>query len=122
MNLCPRISLLGLHLVPFISLALQDISGRIREWSNKDTYFDDMRFLDKIVWENAESDHIAHDAYCCEQFPHTRSFPTKRYSNYQHVGQRFDGQDNPRMSDIDGLVRDVATPQECRRNPNWVFG
>jgi len=82
----------------------------------------DMQFLAKVIWPIVEPDHIAHDAYCCEKFLHTRPFPTKRYSNYQHVGQVFDSQDQPRVSDIDGLTRDVPTPQVCRKTLDWVFG
>lgn len=105
-----------------VSFSLQDIGGRIQEWSNKGAYWQDMTFLATIVWPIVEPDHIAHDAYCCERFRHTRPLPTKRYSNYQHVGQVFDSHDQPRMEDIDRLIRDVAIPRACRLTTDWVFG
>jgi hypothetical protein len=92
------------------SCYLQNISSLIHEWSNKGEYLQDMRFLGEIVWPIVEHDHIAHDAYCCEKFRDTRPFSTKRYLNYQHVGQVFDSHDQPRMDDIDNFM------------PDWVFG
>ena len=88
---------------------LQNISSLMHEWSNKGEYLQDMRFLAEIVWPIVE-----HDAYCCEKFRDTRPFPTKRYLNYQHVGQVFDSHDQPRMDDIDKFIRGEATPPPCR--------
>ena len=39
------------------------------------------------VWPFARLSHLSHDAYSCARFPDTRSFPSPRPRNYQHVGQ-----------------------------------
>lgn len=101
---------------------LQNISSLIHEWSNKGEYLQDMQFLAKVIWPIVEHDYVAHDAYSCEEFRDTRPFPTKRYSNYQHVGQLFDSHDRPRMDDINKFIRGVATPPPCRTTTDWVFG
>lgn len=65
---------------------------------------------------------LSHDSYCCLRFPNAKGFPTKRPYNYQHVGQVFDENDQPRISDIEGFIRGVETPAQCRRKPKWQFG
>ena len=79
----------------------QDMKGLMEAWSNKGEYFQDMAFLTDVVWSLVQDRQLSHDAYCCTQFPYTVPFPTKRYSNYQHVGQVFDHDNQPRMTDVD---------------------
>merc|ERR550514_751899 len=54
-----------------------------RVWS---PYYDDLNFLNAYVWPLVEGKQIGHDAYSCTHWPNSRSFPTKRPDDYQHVG------------------------------------
>jgi hypothetical protein len=53
----------------------------------KDEYMADINFLRETVWPLVQGAQMAHDAYCCDQFPLTEPFPTQRRRDYQHVGQ-----------------------------------
>ena len=94
----------------------------IKSWNEKSKYGGDLRFLCRVVWPLIKNDQLAHDAYTCKEYPNSLPFPTKRPENYQHVGQVFDENDNPRMGDIDGFIRGREVPAECRRQPDWVYG
>ena len=65
---------------------------------------------------------VRENAYSCERFPGSTSFPTPRPRNYQHVGQVFDAEERSRQSDIDGFIRGVEAPIACRRRPEWIHG
>ena len=82
----------------------------------------DLHFLQSKVWPEIKDKQLSHDAYCCDRYPNTKPFPTRRYKNYQHVGQVFDGEDHPRMMDIDGFIRGVPVPGKCRKNTDWIYG
>lgn len=62
----------------------------------RDEYAADLHFLEDQVWPDIKHIHIAHDSYCCDRYPNTKPFPTRRAPTYQHVGQVFDGEGNPR--------------------------
>ena len=99
----------------------QDIAGRMAHWSRKSTYGEDMDFLNQNIWPLIREEQFSHDAYCCEAFPNAHPFPTKRYSNYQHVGQVFNYLDEPVQSHIDD-IRGKAIPIACRGHPEWIYG
>jgi hypothetical protein len=102
--------------------ALPNIKEDILDWSSRDEYTADLKFLENVVWPDIKNDHIAHDSYCCDRYPNTQPFPTRRLITYQHVGQVFDSHDRPRLSDIDGFIRGVPIPQSCRKNADWIYG
>ena len=82
------------HVVSFMK-------DRVMEWSKRDEYMSDLYFLEEKIWPEIKYKQISHDSYCCDRFTNTKPFPTKRSSTYQHVGQVFDGFDNPRYLYID---------------------
>ena len=102
--------------------ALPNIKADILDWSSRDEYTADLKFLEKVIWPEIKEQHIAHDSYCCDRYPSTKPFPTRRYITYQHVGQVFDSHDRPRLSDIDGYIRGVPIPQSCRKQADWIYG
>jgi len=102
--------------------ALPNIKTDVLDWSSRDEYTADLKFLEKVVWPEIKEQHIAHDSYCCDRYPHTQPFPTRRLITYQHVGQVFDSHDRPRLSDIDGYIRGVPIPQSCRKESDWIYG
>jgi hypothetical protein len=102
--------------------AIPDMKRLVEAWESRDEYMADLHFLEEKVWPIIKHSHIAHDSYCCDRFPHTKPFPTKRYLNYQHVGQVFDELDRPRLTDIDGFIRGVPVPSSCRKEPDWRYG
>jgi hypothetical protein len=87
-------------------------------------YMQDIYLLTDHVWPVVKDDQIAHDAYSCNKFSNSKPFPTKRDTNYQHVGQVFDENDQPRMDDIDRFIRNRPNPKECRPedHQDWTFG
>lgn len=52
--------------------AIPHMREQIAEWSDKNMYRADMNFLDKMIWPDIMHRQIAHDSYCCDQFPNTR--------------------------------------------------
>ena len=107
--------------------AFQDIGGLVPRMNSllkekQTTYMGDMNFLNENIYPSIKEKTFAHDAYCCGKFINSKPFPTKRPSNYQHVGQVFDANDKPRMSDIDGFIRGKVIPTKCRRKEEWKFG
>lgn len=102
--------------------AVKHMLRKILEWQDTHSYGADLSFLQVMVWPDIVQDQLAHDSYCCLGFPDTKGFPTRRPFNYLHVGQVFDAQDRPRISDIEGFIRGVETPPACRRKPQWKYG
>ncbi|KAJ8600316.1 hypothetical protein CTAYLR_000622 [Chrysophaeum taylorii] len=98
------------------------IKRKISDFSNRATYGGDLQFLNSVVWPLVKHDHLSHDAYTCLKYPNTRPFPTQRPPNYQHVGQVFNAQDEPRMADINGFIRGRQIPKPCRKHPDWKYG
>ena len=98
------------------------MKDRVLNWQKRDEYMADLYFLEDQIWPDIKNNQIAHDSYCCDRFPNTKPFPTKRYATYQHVGQVFDALDNPRYLDIDGFIRGVPIPVSCRKETDWIFG
>lgn len=94
----------------------------VEKWESKDEYLMDMNFLAERIWPLVKEKQISHDSYCCEDHPNTRPFPSRRPPTYLHVGQVFDKFDNERLSDIDGLIRGVTVPRQCRLHPDWIYG
>ena len=90
--------------------------------TSRDEYMADLHFLESKIWPEIKDKQISHDAYCCDRYPNTKPFPTRRYKNYQHVGQVFDSEDHPRMMDIDGFIRGVPVPGKCRKKTDWIYG
>lgn len=97
------------------------MAALVEKWDEKDAYGQDMSLLSHHVWPLIKDAHIAHDSYCCEQFPCTYSFPTKRPSNFQHVGQVFGADDQADKGHINRL-KDKPAPEQCRRLKDWVYG
>jgi hypothetical protein len=102
--------------------AIAHMQDEINAWSNRDEYAADLHFLEQRIWPGVKEKQISHDSYCCDRFPNTRPFPTRRASTYQHVGQVFDCHDNARMMDIDGFIRGVPIPVSCRKTAEWIYG
>ena len=99
-----------------------NIKQKIQQFHNKQTYGGDLVFLNNVVWPLVKDDQISHDAYTCFKYPNSHPFPTKRPPNYQHVGQVFSANDEPRLGDINGFMRGREIPQKCRKHPDWRFG
>ena len=93
------------------------------KFKKMDGYMQDIYLLTDLVWPLVESSHTGHDAYSCSQFA-SRPFPTRRDDNYQHVGQVFDKDDNPRMGDINGFIRGRKNDPKCRPvdHQDWIYG
>lgn len=53
----------------------------------RDAYGADLNFLARYVWPDISHKQMSHDSYCCEKFPNSKPFPTKRPPTYLHVGQ-----------------------------------
>lgn len=102
--------------------AVPTMQSLVDAWNSRDEYMADLHFLEKRIWPLIKEHQMAHDSYCCDRFPNTRPFPTKRAPTYQHVGQVFDKSDNPRYMDIDGFIRGVPIPVSCRKHPEWIYG
>lgn len=102
--------------------AVPDMKEKVLAWSSRDEYMADLHFLEKKIWPDVKNKQMAHDSYCCDRFPNTHPFPTRRSKTYQHVGQVFDFQDSPRMMDIDGFIRGVPVPGSCRKQSDWIYG
>jgi len=98
------------------------LKSKMDQWKSKDQYFQDMNFLKEEIWPEIEDKQIAHDSYCCDRYTNSRPFPTRRPSTYQHVGQVFDKDDKFRISDIDGYIRGVPVPRQCRLHADWIYG
>jgi hypothetical protein len=94
----------------------------VERWEAKDQYLQDMNFLAERIWPLVKDKQLSHDSYCCDKFPNARPFPSKRPPTYQHVGQVFDHEDNERLSDIDGWIRSVPVPRQCRLHADWIYG
>ena len=65
----------------------KSMAGLVRAWRDKKAYGGDLRFLNRVVWPLVKRDQLGHDAYFCTEFLNSKSFPTKRPANFQHVGQ-----------------------------------
>jgi hypothetical protein len=100
----------------------KSMAGLVRAWRDKKAYGGDLRFLNRVVWPLVKRDQLGHDAYFCTEFLNSKSFPTKRPANFQHVGQVFDADDAPRMDDIDRFMRKRPAPRQCRREASFKFG
>ncbi len=102
--------------------SMMSLKSKMDKWKSKDQYFQDMNFLREEIWPLIEDKQIAHDSYCCDRFNNARPFPTRRPPNYQHVGQVFDKDDSIRLSDIDGYIRGIPVPRQCRLHADWIYG
>mmetsp|Transcript_9066 Transcript_9066/g.13963 ORF Transcript_9066/g.13963 Transcript_9066/m.13963 type:complete len:528 (+) Transcript_9066:63-1646(+) len=101
---------------------VQDITSKINQFKHKRNYGGDQIFLKQVVWPLVKDKQIAHDAYSCSKYPNSFPFPSQRPPNFQHVGQVFNADDEPRLTDIDTFIRKRQSPPECRKQPDWVFG
>lgn len=102
--------------------AVPEMNELVEAWNSRNEYMADLHFLEQQVWPLVKHKQLSHDSYCCDRFPHCRPYPTRRYFNYQHVGQVFDEFDQPRLTDIDGFIRGVPTPSSCRKKAEWIYG
>jgi hypothetical protein len=102
--------------------AIKDMSTMIENWIDKDSYGADLHFLEESIYPAIRDFSLQHDAYCCDRFPNSKPWPSKRYANYQHVGQVFDADDKSRLTDIDGFIRGVPVPGQCRKRAEWIYG
>ena len=83
------------------------------------------------LWPLYMNHTLAHDSYNCLKYSkgktphiHLRPFPTRRPLNYLHVGQVFNENGQPRMTDIDRFMRGVPVPPACRPqgHADWIYG
>ena len=104
--------------------AVPDMERLVRGWSNRNAYMGDLDFLNKLVWPRPaiKNSQMSHDAYSCHKYPHARPFPTRRPPDFQHVGQVFFGDGQPRMDDINSFMVNTQAPRQCRGHPTWVHG
>ena len=102
--------------------AISDMKELVENWSSRDEYMADLHFLEQKIYPNIRDKQISHDSYCCDRYPNTKPYPTKRFQTYQHVGQVFDEFDQPRYMDIDGFIRGVPIPSSCRKQTDWIYG
>jgi len=102
--------------------AITNMRGLIDNWENLNEYGADLHFLEEGVYPEVKSVALEHDSYCCDKYPGARPFPSKRYPNYQHVGQVFDSVGEARLTDIDGFIRGVPVPSSCRKRAEWIYG
>ena len=102
--------------------AISSMESLIKEWYNKDEYGADLHFLEDVIYPIVEPIALQHDSYCCDKYPGARPYPSKRYPNYQHIGQVFDAQGEARLTDIDGFIRGVPVPHLCRKRPEHIYG
>jgi hypothetical protein len=49
-------------------------------------------------------------------------FPSRRRSNYEHIGQVHNAAGEGRDSDIEGYMRARRVPLACRKRVEWAFG
>ena len=74
----------------------------------------------------AISGSISRDLWLDLARPHeadsSHPFPTRRPGDFQHVGQVFFENDQPRMGDINGFMKGREVPAQCRKKPEWRFG
>ena len=98
------------------------MKGHIEKWGNKGAHGEDTNFLEKVIWPKIkDEDKYVHDAYCCEDFNGTVPFSTKRYHNFQFVGQVFDGENRILKEFMYHMMNQHATAP-CRKHPEWVWG
>jgi hypothetical protein len=102
--------------------AIPNMEQLINEWDNRDEYGADLNFLEQIIYPLVEPISFQHDAYCCDRYPASHPYPSKRYANYQHIGQVFDKDNVARLTDIDGFIRGVPVPASCRKHAEWLYG
>lgn len=102
--------------------AIKGMSKMVQAFGNKNSYGGDLQFLMTEIWPLVKNNQIGHDAYTCTKYPNSHPFPTKRPTNYQHVGQVFDANDNFRAKDINGFMRGVQIPHQCRKHAEWKYG
>lgn len=102
--------------------AIPNMLDLVKEWDHKDNYMADLHFLEEVVWPLVYDSQMSHDSYCCDRFPSTTPFPTRRRPDYQHVGQVFNEANQPRWSDIDGFMLGIPVPATCRKSPDWLYG
>ena len=104
--------------------AVPDMTEIVKRWSNKQEYMGDLDFLNQVVWPRpaVKASFLAHDAYSCHKHPDSKPFPTRRPPDFQHVGQVFFGDGQPRRGDIDDWMVGVKVPPQCRREPGFEYG
>ena len=95
----------------------------LKNMNNDLKYMADLYVISPIYTQCNVFDHTS---YLCTNWPHSHPFPTQRSSNLEHVGQVFDSNDKPRMSDIDGFMRlnnhVVEVAPQCRKQKEWLYG
>ena len=101
---------------------IPDMAGKVKGYGNRHTYGGDLDFLGDLIWPLVKHDQISHDAYSCAKFPNSRSFPTQRPANMQHVGQVYFADETTRDTDITCCMLNVKAPMACRRKPEWTNG
>jgi hypothetical protein len=52
--------------------AIPMMKTMVEEWGDRSRYAADLKFLEVQVWPDIQHRHMAHDSYCCDQFPSTR--------------------------------------------------
>lgn len=95
------------------SKELLHIDSMLRQATLRDTYLDDMMFLNTYVWPIARNSVMQHDSFSCERY-HVQPFPTPRIGD-EHVGSVFvDGK--MRSGDVDILRKAIDEGKECKCN------
>ena len=59
-----------------VKSAVPNMKALVEDWNSRDEYMADLHFLEKKVWPLIKYKQMAHDSYCCDQYPHSQPFPT----------------------------------------------
>lgn len=88
---------------------------------------DDQGFLGEIVFPKVKDNYIAHDSACCERFPNSHPFPTRRIG-WEHCGSVLSEAEAPRPGDAWWFLnykqgqKTWEAPMKCRLHPDWTHG
>ena len=77
-----------------------------------EAYAEDMDFLNNIIWPKVYKLAFCHDSISCMKYPASHPFPVKRGSDFEHVGQVFDGNGLARAEHI-ALLKKTPVNKDC---------
>jgi len=74
-------------------------------------YFDDMNFLNNIIWPRVVRHAYCTDSVSCERWQNAVPFPVSR-RGYEHVGQVYDEHERPRVVDVQ-IMKHTLENRNC---------
>lgn len=98
----------GINKDLFEILERSNWTSKMHSFSN--AYFQDMNFLNQIVWPLVSSHAYCSDSVSCNRWPNAFPFPTER-NGTEHVGQVYNDKDQGRQSDINSLLNWKGNPK-----------